>query len=81
MVAKQFFTRMSQKKLADIMYAIIMTKASVKSTYGAGIYRYSRSQNAYNGVSVLIMINEAEISKFEDLTGIVLEDPQKVHVN
>lgn len=37
-VSRRFLVRMSNKKLADVMYAILITKSKLTSSYGAGIY-------------------------------------------
>lgn len=80
-VFKQFRTNMSTRKMASILYAVIMTKARISSTFGVGIYQYSRDQNTYNGVDIMIEVDEQELTKFEELANVKLENPQQVRVN
>ena len=80
-VFRQFSIRMSKPRMADVLYAIIMCKAEITSTHGIGIYKYDRSQNAYNDVIIMIKIAEKELEYFEFLANIKLHGPQKVHIN
>lgn len=72
---------MSQKALSTLMYAIIMTKSKVTSTFGIGIYQFNRSQNAYNHVDVMIEIDEQKVIEFEEMTGLDLKEQGKMTLN
>lgn len=73
--------RMSNKSMADFMYAVIMTNSSIVSTFGIGIYRYTRAQNRYNRVQVRVYITPVMIESFESISGIKLSEPIQVKVN
>lgn len=71
---------MSQKVMANIMYAIIMTSAKITSSYTLA-YQYTREQNSWNGADIMIEIYEKNIWKFEELSGIKLEQQGKLNIN
>ena len=73
--------KMSQKAMANLLYAVIMTHASIPTTFGIGIYGYTRSQNSYNLVDIKIHIHPSFIPLFEELSGVKLESPIQVQVN
>lgn len=73
--------RMSQKSMASIMYAVIMTHANIPTTYGLGVYQFTRKQNSFNGVEIKIHIHESMIPLFEELSGVKLELPIQVQIN
>lgn len=80
-VFRQFKIGMGKGKMADVLYAVIMCSAKITSTFGIGIYQYSRLQNCYNTVDIMIEIDESKISKFESLASLRLEEPQQAQVN
>ena len=69
---------MSTKKMADFTYALIMTDAQLRGSFGIGIKQYNRKQNAYNRVKVMIFINPDNVEKFEELTGLTLKEPIQI---
>lgn len=73
--------RISKKAMSDLMYAAIMTKSGLTSFHGIGIYDYSRSQNAYNHVEVMVHIDPDKINDFQKLSGVNLYDNTKIQVN
>lgn len=73
--------RMSQKVMANLLYAAIMTKAGLPTSYGCGIYEYRRDQNSYNCVDIKVHIHPDQISKFEELSGVKLKTPITPVVN
>lgn len=73
--------RMSKQKMSDVMYAIIMSKAKVTTSYGVGIYEYDRSQNAYNQVDFMLCIPKEKVNLFEELSGIELSEPTRIRLN
>jgi hypothetical protein len=79
-VYKELSFRMSSKKMADIMYAILMTQAELTSSIHFGA-EYTRKQNAYNEAHLHIHIREIAIPEFEELTGIKLKNPPRVQIN
>lgn len=69
------------KKMADFMYALVMTSAEIHGTFGIGVKEYSRAQNCRNLVDVMIFINPEKVTQFELNTGVTLKEPQRVHIN
>jgi|GEM_PF-6653832 len=80
-IYKQFKFNMSTKKMSNIMYALIMTKASMTGSHGIGIYEYDRSINCRHYVDIMIHINPCETDNFEKIAHVKLSDPIKVHLN
>jgi hypothetical protein len=72
---------MSKQAMSDITYAMIMTQSQLHSSYGIGIYQYTRSQNAYNRIEIIVFIHPDIITQFEEIAKVELKDPPKVHVN
>lgn len=80
-IYKTCMMRMSAKGMSNLMYALIMTKSRITQSYGVGIYNYDRKQNAYNNVELMLYIEPEQIKKFEEISGVVLEDPIVLNVN
>jgi hypothetical protein len=81
LVSRRFLVRMSNKKMSDVMYAILITKSKLTSSYGTGIYQYNRSQNSYNGCWVMCQIPEQALDTFSQLAGVELLAPENPSVN
>lgn len=73
--------RMSQKAMANFMYAVIMTNCSIVTSYGVGIYEYNRKQNSYNNVDIKVLIPYTKIKEFQELSGCKLNKPISVALN
>lgn len=73
--------RMSNRAMADILYAAIITKSAIVQTHGIGIYNYSRSQNGHNNVDLNIHIHPSVIEIFEGVAKVKLHNHPTVHVN
>jgi hypothetical protein len=71
---------MSVKKLADVLYATVMTRSAITSTFSLA-YEYDRKQNTYNEAFFKIYIRPSQIVKFEELSNLKLYKPEKVGVN
>ena len=69
------FTKISvsDKKMSNLLYAIFMTNAKLHSYHHLGLEKYTRKQNSGNMVSVVILIDEDKITKFEELAGVTLQ--------
>ncbi len=80
-VYKNCSIAMSTAQMANLMYAVIMCKAAIPSTFGIGIYQYTHAQNCRNRVDVVIHIHPLMITKFESIAHLTLVDPQKVKLN
>lgn len=68
--------RMSTKQMADVMYAVVMTHAKITSTFGVGIYEYDKSINSRHTCWVMVGLEESELSKFQQLSGLQLLEPE-----
>jgi hypothetical protein len=76
-VYKDASFRMSKDRMADVMYAVIMTDARLVSTFTLG-KEYSRKQNTYNNAWIKVHIEDTKIPLFEQLSGIKLEEPERI---
>lgn len=73
--------RMSNRAMADLLYAVIMTDSSVVTSYGIGIGDYDRKQNAYNRVDIKIHIHPSLIEEFNNISKTILTKPIRVTIN
>lgn len=73
--------RMSNRAMSNLMYAVIITHASISGTYGIGIYEYDRKQNSYNTVEVKIYLHPGRIKEFEQIAEVKLRKPISVTIN
>jgi hypothetical protein len=80
-VSRRFLVRMSNKKLADLMYAILITQTRLVSSFGTGIYGYNRSQNSRNCIWVMCQIPEQALDAFSQLAGVALISPENPSVD
>jgi hypothetical protein len=72
--------RMSNRAMADFMYAVIMCNARIVCTFTLSCDRYTRKQNAYNNASVRIELPESFIPQFEEISTITLEEIETVGI-
>lgn len=70
---------MSKNALYNFLYALIMCRGSVTSTWTMG-YKYTPKQNAYNTVWFRIKLPKNFEVDFQEMTGIKLEEPKEVHI-
>ncbi len=63
----------SDKKMSNFLYAIFMTGSKLESYNHLNLERFTRKQNSGNMVSVVILIDEDKITKFEELAGVTLQ--------
>lgn len=80
-VYKNCSIAMSTTQMANLMYAVIMCKAAIPSTFGIGIYGYTHVQNCRNRVEVVIHIHPCNIEKFESIAHVTLKNPQTAKTN
>lgn len=73
--------RMTKKAMADLLYAAIITKSGLPTSFGVGIYEYSRAQNVYNGVEVKVHLHPSKIEEFEKHSGVKLREPITIMLN
>lgn len=74
-------SKLSDKAMSSLLYAIVMCKVTLLKTHGIGIYRYTKKQNRTHFYEFSLSIDESLISKFQELSGVELEDPISVHTN
>lgn len=74
-VYKNFHVSMGTKKMSDVMYATIITRSAITSTFGIGIYAFTRIQNSRNDIDGVLMIDDTKVEQWERLSGIKLIDP------
>jgi len=63
----------SDKKMSNFLYAILITKSKLHSYHHLGLEQYTRKQNSGNMVNVVILIDEDKITTFEELAGVTLQ--------
>lgn len=73
--------RMSTKAMANLMYASIITRSGLPTSYGVGIYDYTRNQNSFNMVDVKVHIHPDNIKLFEEEANVKLVKPLSVTIN
>ena len=74
-------SKLSTRCLSNVMYAILMCKAKLISSHGVGIYQYGRKQNSSHSYDFMISIDISLVLLFEELSGVKLKQPVKVHFN
>lgn len=69
------FTKISisDKKMSNFLYAILITKSKLHSHHHLGLEQYTRKQNSGSMVNVVILIDENKITTFEELAGVTLQ--------
>jgi hypothetical protein len=77
-ITKTGKSKLNNKHLANLMYAIVICKAKLLSTHGIGIYNLTKTQNSRHSYEFLISINQSIIPLFEELSNIKLNDPIKI---
>lgn len=63
----------SEKRMAKVMYAILITKSKLISTHHLGLEKYTRSQNSGHNVSVVVDVDDNKVSLFEELADVKLK--------
>lgn len=74
---KDLSFRMSNKKMADVMYAILMTNAKIIGSSHMG-WKDTRKQNGYNLAEVRIEIKPHMELEFEEHSGCKLETIEQI---
>lgn len=77
---KRISFRMSNKKMADILCALIQTHARIIETFHLG-YEYTRQQRSYFNCEAIVEIAPQLEAEFETISGCRLETPQIIGVN
>lgn len=80
-VTKQGKSKLNDKAMSSLLYAIVMCRARLGPTFGVGIYGFTRQQNRRHSYDFIVLIEKEMIPKFEELSGIELKNPIDVHVN
>lgn len=69
---------MSNKAMANILYAGIITEARFTTLWTLDGQSYNRKQNSRNGASIKVHIHPEEILLFNELSEHILQEPQVV---
>ena len=77
-VFKRVYLKTSNPKMAELMYAIVMTQSLITSVLNMGITQYTRKQNSYNGCYLMLKIPECNLDMFAKISGIILMEPERV---
>ena len=67
----------SDKKMAKLMYAILITKSKLVNCHHLGLEKYTRKQNSRNCVDLVIEVKEDQAQNFEELSGVKLKTKQQ----
>jgi hypothetical protein len=67
-VFRVFKMSISKENMSNVFYAIIITKAKLKTAFHLGLEKYTRRQNAGNIVDIVIEIEKEKLQKFECLS-------------
>lgn len=82
MVIKQGKLKLSNPKLSDFLYTYIMLECKgLNVSTVMWLKQYTRNQNKTHHIDFQISIKEEDIEKFQEMSGIELTDPIKVHLN
>lgn len=72
---------MATNRMANILYAGIMTDAAFTILWTLSGKEYTRKQNSRNGAVIKVHIHPELIDKFEQLTGEILQVPPQIQMN
>jgi hypothetical protein len=67
----------SDKKMAKLMYAILITKSKLVNCHHLGLEKYTRKQNSGNGVDLVIELKADQVQKFEELAEVKLKTSEE----
>ena len=73
--------QMSNKVMADTLYAAIIAQAAFTTIWSLYAYDYDRKQNSRNGAVLKVHIHPEMISTFETISGQKLEKPESITIN
>ena len=80
-ITKQGKSKITGNAMQSLMYAVVMCKVKDFSTHGIGIYNYTRNQNTNHKFDFIMSIDIDMVEKFEELSGVKLEDPIQINLN
>ena len=69
--------KISDKNMAKLMYAILITKSKLVNCHHLGLEKYTRKQNSGNCVSLVIKVKEDQVQNFKELSGVELKTKQQ----
>jgi len=72
---------MSTAKMANLMYAAIITQASFTTIWSMDAHEYTRKQNSCNRAHLKVHIHPDAIDKFEEISGHTLKKPIQIQIN
>lgn len=75
-VYKDLTITMSEKCMANVLYAGIETFSEFTTLWNMNRGKYTRKQNSRNSAHIKVHIHPLEIDNFNILSGLILKDPQ-----
>jgi len=70
-------TTISDKKMAKLMYAILITKSKLVNSQSARLEQFTRKQNAGNSVDVVVEVESDKVKVFEELAEVKLQTSEE----
>lgn len=72
-----FKIEISEKKMAKLMYAILMTKSKIINCHHLGLERFTRKQNSRHRVNVVVDVEDEKVKDFEKLAEVKLKTSEE----
>ena len=76
-VKKGYKLRMGKGEMADVMYAVLATKSELSVSDKKDVNEYTRRQNVYHSVEILLKIPTDKVELFKELSGVKLGRSKK----
>jgi len=67
----------SDKKMAKLMYAILITNSKLVNSHHLGLEKYTREQNSRSNVSIVVEVSPDQVVKFEELAEVKLKTSEE----
>ena len=67
----------SDKKMAKLMYAILITKSKLVNCHHLGLEKYTRKQNSRNSVDLVIELKTDQVHNFDQLSEVKLKTSEE----
>ena len=68
-----FKLSISERSMARIMYALLITKSKLINCHHIGLQHYTRKQNSGHNVNVVVEVEHEQVSNFEELAKVKLQ--------
>jgi hypothetical protein len=80
-VYMDFELQMSDKAMANALYAAVITQASFPTIWSMSAHDYNRSQNKRNGMILKVHIHPTMIETFNSISLGILQKPPTITIN